>query len=147
MSPTMTQQPRAGLGGLPREMFSGIARDLDRRDIRALSYVSKPVRALAEQHLYALVRVRDKKDFASLSRALLSNPHLSDLARSYWVGKEAPWWSLDLVQSLRSLRSLTVRPYTFAQGHAAQMAEKIAARGFIQPSLKQCSHSPTPRPL
>ena len=142
MSLEVAQQHLTGLGDLPQEVFDEIAHNLDRRDIRALMYVSKNVHALAEPHIYALVTVRDKNDFASLSRTLLSKPHLSDLARAYCVRKDAPWWSLDLVQSFRSLRSLTVRADTLPQGHAARMAENIAAGGMIQPSLKRCSHFP-----
>lgn len=141
MSLEPIHHPWAGMGSLPQEVFDKIACDLERRDLVALSYVSKAIRALADFPLYAHITVRDKRGFASISRTLLSNPHLCDIARSCWIGKDAPWWSLDLLSSFSDLCSFVYRPKRVNRD-VTRMLQNIADGGWIPSTLKQCKYIP-----
>ena len=138
----MTSAPnchqRTGLPSLPYEIYNEITRYLGRKDLIALSYVSKAVRILTQDPLYASLRIRSKSAFSGVLCSLAKNPHLAEAPRKLWVGKHAPWWSLDLLRSFRILQKFVFRPEGLSREHPRHMIRTLADGGWIKPSLVRC---------
>lgn len=129
----------ARLTRLPPEVFAGITDHLPQRDLLSLLNTSKPAHILAEAALYRSVTLNRRDDFTKISCTLAARPHLCRAVRSFSAGAEAPWWSLDLLDSFASLREFNFEARgSDAEAERLYKIKAVARRTWMPPTLKRC---------